>query len=311
MQLQSEPQRVGAEHAPIALPTPRARDGTFLRGVTLGPLVAPHNVDAFKRSLSKRLAQAAALGATDVQLVVHWTQTQLDAVELAPFDSIDDPLLGWLIDVARRRKLRVLLAPSVAVESAEGPRPAATVAPRDWERWWWSYRRFVLHYARVAASRKLPMLAVGSGLTSTESQAERWRALIAEVREVYAGKLTYLANSDSFERVAFWDALDVAGIAVMQADAATDERLVAQLTPLVRRLEASAPARGYLISEPVPDHEPLAADLAVRRRRALFESFANDARLLGVFLNDDGEPVSKRRPPAAELIKHWYQNRKD
>lgn len=38
-----------------------------------------------------------------------------------------------------------------------------------------------------------------------------WRDLIAEVRTVYAGPLSYAANFDQVQEVGFWDALDVVG----------------------------------------------------------------------------------------------------
>ena len=40
----------------------------------------------------------------------------------------------------------------------------------------------------------------------------RWRAIIAEVRTRYTGRLTYAANFDSYQDVAFWPELDVMGI---------------------------------------------------------------------------------------------------
>ena len=39
-----------------------------------------------------------------------------------------------------------------------------------------------------------------------------WRRLIAEVRQVYRGKLTYAANFDQYHQVGFWDVLDFMGI---------------------------------------------------------------------------------------------------
>ena len=39
-----------------------------------------------------------------------------------------------------------------------------------------------------------------------------WRSLIAHVRNIYHGKLTYAANFDQYYEVGFWDALDVIGI---------------------------------------------------------------------------------------------------
>ena len=41
---------------------------------------------------------------------------------------------------------------------------------------------------------------------------EHWRTLIATVREVYSGKLTFAANFDNYHEVAFWDRLDLIGI---------------------------------------------------------------------------------------------------
>ena len=40
----------------------------------------------------------------------------------------------------------------------------------------------------------------------------QWRALIADVREQTGAPLTYAANWTDYERVPFWDALDVIGI---------------------------------------------------------------------------------------------------
>ena len=40
----------------------------------------------------------------------------------------------------------------------------------------------------------------------------RWRQIIAAIRQVYHGKLTYGGNWDSFNEVTFWDALDYIGV---------------------------------------------------------------------------------------------------
>jgi len=41
---------------------------------------------------------------------------------------------------------------------------------------------------------------------------KRWRELIKEVRNIYKGKVTYAANFDNYNEVAFWDDLDFIGI---------------------------------------------------------------------------------------------------
>jgi hypothetical protein len=41
---------------------------------------------------------------------------------------------------------------------------------------------------------------------------EHWLELIAKVREIYSGRLTYAANFDQYQEVGFWDRLDLMGI---------------------------------------------------------------------------------------------------
>ncbi len=296
------------------LPAPRARDASFRRGVTIGPLIAADNPEEFMRAQTRRLSRAQALGATDVKLLVRWTQTQRDAVELAPFDSVDDELLGWLIKAARARKLRVWLVPSVAVETPDGPHPASALTPTSWDRWWWSYRRFVLHYAQVARMRKVPLFAVGDGLTSAEPDAARWRSLIRDVRKAYPGELTYIASSASYARVPFWHDLDLVGVALAPTVASE-----ISLAELPTRIEAVEPAREFLITETDPGVDEPDARHVLRARHAIYENFADAPKLGGVYVNDaepheaTSAPRSKRkkRPaplaPEAEVIRYWFR----
>jgi len=82
----------------------------------------------------------------------------------------------------------------------------------DWKTWFTSYQAFILDYARLAEELKMPMLCVGTELEKTSQREKEWRAIIAEVRKVYSGKITYAANFTEFEKVKFWDALDYVGI---------------------------------------------------------------------------------------------------
>lgn len=297
------------------LPAPASRPASFRRGLVLGPLEAPENEDAFKRQHSALLDHAVALGVTDLQLVVRWLQVDYTAVEMAPFDSVHDDLLTWLIEQAKRRKLRVLLTPRLEVEN-EGLHSGAAIKPSSWELWWWSYRRVALHYARFCALRKVSSYALGSELTSTEQQAEPWRKLIKEARKVYKGELTYLAAPDSFERVPFWDALDVVGLAVDQAEPRNEYQLAARLAPLLKRLGKSSTVRehGYVIAEtgcggatPDPARELLC-------QYSLFQSFRDEPRLLGSYLLPAADLLERASPSepegqaetSSDIVRHWY-----
>jgi hypothetical protein len=299
--------------APVAPPPrsddPLPRGETFRRGIVLGPLGTVERGELFRREHTRLLDQAVAIGATDVQVLVQWSQVSPEAVELAPLDTVGDELLSWLIDQAHRRKLRVLLTPSINIEGAPDAAVGSTLAPASWERWWWSYSRFLLHYARVSVMRKVSTLVIGSGLTITEPHEEAWRKLIADARRIFKGELAYVATAESFERVGFWSEVDLIGIAVDARKAPSEEQLLSELLPLAGRIANAdvARERGYLIVDASGAHEDAATSLA--KHRALFQSFGDAARLRGMFVHDK-LAVEKRAPKSAraatEIVKDWF-----
>ena len=83
----------------------------------------------------------------------------------------------------------------------------------DWATWFSGYEKFILHYAQLAAESDVDAFCVGTELSGTTHREEEWRTIIAKVREVYDGPLTYGANwSDEYDRIEFWDALDFIGV---------------------------------------------------------------------------------------------------
>jgi len=86
---------------------------------------------------------------------------------------------------------------------------AGEVTDREqWERWWECYRGFLLHYARIAQEENVEVFCLGCEMNSTEAYKDRWRQIIAEVRDVYDGLLTYNANHGRERDVSWWDAVD-------------------------------------------------------------------------------------------------------
>ncbi|MFQ5348858.1 MAG: glycoside hydrolase TIM-barrel-like domain-containing protein [Thermoanaerobaculia bacterium] len=118
--------------------------------------------------------------------------------------------------LARELGIDTLLKPHVWLTGARGKWRAdiAMNTDEEWQRWFADYRRFILHYARLAEQLGIGGLAVGTELHATIRQRpDDWRRLIADVRAVYGGKLTYSANwYREFEEVAFWEELDYIGI---------------------------------------------------------------------------------------------------
>ncbi len=82
----------------------------------------------------------------------------------------------------------------------------------DWDAWFEQYGAYVLHHARIAQEEKADGLCLGVEYAGTVGQEARWRRLIAEVRKVYKGPLTYSAHWAEYDKIAWWDAVDVIGI---------------------------------------------------------------------------------------------------
>ena len=175
----------------------------------------------------------------DVRLVtagrVHWGET--------------DEGLETTTRLARQLGIATLLKPHVWLRR---PGEGAWVgelgmeSEADWERWFASYRRFALHYAALAERLEIEVFCVGTELHRTvRERPEDWRRLIAEVRRVYSGQLTYAANwNREVEDVPFWDALDLIGVQGYVPLAATPVPTVGELEaawrPHVATLEALA-----------------------------------------------------------------------
>ena len=81
--------------------------------------------------------------------------------------------------------------------------------PDETARFFAQYQAWI--EAMAVASAGADMFVVGTELDKIADEAA-WRRIIAGVRSRYDGPLTFASNWDSYERIAFWDALDAVGI---------------------------------------------------------------------------------------------------
>jgi len=81
-----------------------------------------------------------------------------------------------------------------------------------WERFFSGYERFIVDQARFAERHGIELFSVGIEYERTVHREAEWRAVIARVREVFSGRITYAANWDGLHQVPFWDAVDVIGV---------------------------------------------------------------------------------------------------
>jgi len=82
----------------------------------------------------------------------------------------------------------------------------------EWDRFFSEYEMWIVEMARIAEAHHAAVFCVGLEYTHAQKFAERWLKIIAAVRQVYFGKLTYGANWGDYDSIKFWDALDYLGV---------------------------------------------------------------------------------------------------
>ncbi|MBI1909406.1 MAG: hypothetical protein HYS22_04475 [Deltaproteobacteria bacterium] len=186
----------------------------YQKGVALGLFYKEPYYD-----YSGHLREIKAVGGQSVSLVVSWYQKNVTASEIysktvrqGDFQTFPDERLRQTIRQAHAAGLKVFLFPILRLEHREPKQWRGTLKPADKERWFENYRRFILHYAKLASEGKVELFSVGSELCSLEGEQTFWLKLIGEVRSRYSGKLIYSANWDHYEPVKFWSALDYLGL---------------------------------------------------------------------------------------------------
>jgi hypothetical protein len=153
--------------------------------------------------------ELARTGANAVALLATQYQKTRDATDVVadPQRTQSDEALAAAAERARVRGMKVRLRVMVDVESGES---RLDIDPADVDAWFASYRLRVLHYAALAQRLGVDTLEIGAELKNLTVPAneERWRDLIAAVRAVFHGRLSYGANWDEYQQITWWDALD-------------------------------------------------------------------------------------------------------
>jgi len=168
--------------------------------------------DGYERDEAQvAITSIAALGTPSVEIIPTWYQPNLTTSKIAPrgTESPTDADVRVGIQRVHDAGMKVILKPHVDLPDDHD---RGDISPKDPTAWFTSYRSMMLGYARMATENGVEMLCVGTELASTMKFEAEWRALIAEIRTVYAGPLTYAANYTSVDDVRFWDALDHIGV---------------------------------------------------------------------------------------------------
>ena len=123
----------------------------------------------------------------------------------------DDDILR-IAQQAHALGMHVMLKPQIWIPGGfTGDLDFPTAEERD--EWFASYREFIIHHAELAVKIKADIFCVGTEMSKLTRHESNWRKLIAEIRKLYKGALTYAAvQGPEFETLTFWDALDYIGL---------------------------------------------------------------------------------------------------
>lgn len=220
-------------------PSQRRAPLPFQRGITLAHEGFRTREGYGSDAALAQLARIRKLGADTVTLVPYgFTRAPAETeVRWTGSDETDDRI-SRTVREARRLGLRVVLKPQLWSRGTFTGHIAFT-DETAFRRWMDSYRRYVLHYARMAELERADLFVIGTELGGLTVREAAWRELIRDVRKVYAGPLTYAANwGEEFERIAFWNDLDLLAVNFYYPLVATVGEVPRAGSPRVRELSA-------------------------------------------------------------------------
>lgn len=145
------------------------------------------------------------------------------------------------IRLAKAAGIKVFLKPQVYIP---GSWPGGlSFSDADWELWEKDYTEYILAFVEIAQEMDVEMVCIGTEFKqSSKQRSTYWEGLIADIRSVYDGPLTYAANWDEYGQITFWDQLDYVGVdayfPLVNADAPSVQQITDAWQPISRDLQS-------------------------------------------------------------------------
>jgi hypothetical protein len=324
-----------AVHQP---PQPAGFARTFYKGVAFSHEGGTRSGGYASERAATALQELPGMGVDSVSLMPFGFMPSPESPALRMFTGESDESLDHMTWAAHQAGLKVMLKPQIWLRGGRFAGDVRFSSEEDFQTWWRAYRQWILHYARLAQRNGTDLLCVGTELQQVSARPGDWRRLIAEIRRVYRGPLTYAANwGHEFEDIEFWDALDYMGLndyyPLAESDAeATPDRLKARAEQVAQRVaavqakwnrpvlltEVGYPSQASAARLPWREDGSTEPDPALQARlyEAVFQAFYRQPWLAGMYWwkwpssgfggGPDDTGLTPLNKPAAKVLQKWF-----
>ncbi|QCW98686.1 glycoside hydrolase [Aggregatimonas sangjinii] len=244
------------------------------------------------------------------------------------------------VDMLHKNGISVLIKPQIWISQGEFTGTLKMDSEEDWKLLEASYEDFIITYAELAEETQADIFCIGTELEQFVKNRPRfWSELIAKIRKVYDGKLTYAANWDEYTRTPFWGEIDYIGIdayfPLSEDKNPTKDGLkkgwqkwkpaIAELSKKkgkpVLFTEFGYRSMNFTAKKPwlVDRHEAeVNLDAQVNATQAIFEEFWTEDWFAGGYVwkwfiaheevgGADDNRFTPQNKPAEKTLKEWYQ----
>ena len=325
--------------ASVRLPAPNNSAVFFQKGVAVSHEGGVRSGGYASERAVGVLRGLAAMGVDSVSLMPFAFMPAPDAPVLRMFTGESDESLDHMTYAAHQAGLRVMLKPQIWLRGGKFSGDIQFDTEEDFQTFWRAYRQWILHYARLARNNRIDLLCIGTELRHLSTREKEWRKLVAEIRRVYPGPLTYAANwGREFEETPFWDALDYIGLnnyyplaedggdtspAQLQARADQLAQSVAAVASRWKKpvllTEVGYPSQAKAAAQPWLEDFSARSDPALQARlyEAVFQAFYKQPWFAGMYWwkwpssghggGPDDPSLTPLNKPAAQVVRSWYQ----
>ncbi len=187
----------------------------YICGFTFAPFV-PAGVLSTEKAKESLRTMAEQSGANFVIFVPAAFQDNAtsEEIDFTSPQTLGDDELKLMIDEAHALGLGVAIKPTVNCKDGTWRAhihffDEDVVCEPKWSSWFKSYTDFQLHFARIAEEKHADMFIAGCEMVMSDHREKEWRQLIADIRDVYHGPVSYNCDKYQEHNVTWWDAVDV------------------------------------------------------------------------------------------------------